>query len=84
MVSRKKIEDEGLLNLQTNEELSSKTMRLEEQLEVTNKTLGALRGRISYLVDEITALKRQMTNTQDTFAKHLVTLAKKIEPTHKW
>lgn len=84
MVSRKKIEDEGLLNLQTNEELSSKTMRLEEQLEVTNKTVGVLRGRISHLVDEITALKSQLTNTQDTFSKHLVTLAKKIEPTHKW
>jgi len=84
LVSRKKIEDEGLLNLQTNEELSSKTMRLEEQLEVTNKTVGALRGRISHLIDEITVLRSQLNSTQDTFAKHLVTLAKKIEPNHKW
>ena len=84
MTGRKKTTDEGLLNLQTNEELSSKTMMLEEQMEKTDQVVGALRGRISELVDDIAALKNQLTNTQDTFSKHLVTLAKKIEPTHKW
>lgn len=84
MAGRKKTVDEGLLNLQTNEELSSKTMMLEEQMERTDEVVSRLNGRISQLVDEIASLKSQLTNTQDTFSKHLVTLAKKIEPTHKW
>ena len=84
MAGRKNTTDEGLLNLQTNEELSSKTMMLEEQIVRTDEIVSRLTGRISELVDDIAALKNQLTNTQDTFSKHLVTLAKKIEPTHKW
>ena len=84
MAGRKKTVDEGLLNLQTNEELSSKTMMLEEKIDNTQENIGNLRSRVSDLVDEIASLKHQLTRTQDTFSKHLVTLAKKIEPTHKW
>lgn len=85
MAGRKKsVVDEGLLNLQTNEELSTKTIALQEQLLETNNKLGAMRSRISDLVDEVAILKNQLSNTQNTFSEHLRTLAKRIEPTHKW
>lgn len=83
-VKRRDDTGESLLNLQTNEELSTLAVQLQEQVATTNAIVANLKGRISSLVDEIVTLKTDLDNTKDAFSKHLMTLAHKIEPNHKW
>ena len=84
MLKKNKSTGEDLLNLQSQTNSCAHILELEEQLVVTNTTVADLKRRISSLVDEIVVLQTDLRNTQDDFSKHLMTLAKKVEPTHKW